>query len=147
MAKNIPQTPQARAARDALLKRADWIVKANIQAACGYVPVLPPDLVDFNLERAAEPNGAALAALLKGVMPTMVIKDDRAPHMIPPSDVSPLERCRWFIRKHAKGSYSYTELEDYLRIEQAMMESQERAQLVEYLTNAKKANPQKFTGH
>jgi len=78
MAKKEPQTPQARAARDALLKRADWIVTANIHAACGYVPELPPDLLTFNLERAAEPDGRALAALLKGVMPSMILKDDLA---------------------------------------------------------------------
>jgi len=143
MAKNIPQTPQARAARDALLKRAEWIVNANIYAAAGYVPELPPDLMTFNLERALEPSSRALAALLKGVMPAMVLKDDRAPHMIPP-DGTPLERARWYLTKHAKGAYSLTEAEDLIKIEQSQMEAEDRAILVEYITNARKANPAKF---
>jgi len=144
MATKNTLTPQARAARDALLKRATWIVDANIHAACGYVPELPPDMLTFTLERGMDPDGKALAALLKGVMPIISLKDDRAPHTIPPEDVPAIERCRWYIQRHAKGQYSANELDQLLGIEWDMMEAHDRATLTEYITNAKKANPEKF---
>ena len=144
MAKKQPQTPAARAARDSLLKRSEWIINANILAACGFTPQLPPDLVDFNLERTADPDTRALAALLKGVMPVIDLKDDRAPHTIPPEGVASIELCRWYIQRHAKGQYSTNELNDLIKLEWDMMEAHDRATLTEYITNAKKANPQKF---
>ena len=144
MAKKTPQTPQARAARDALLNRAEWIINANILAACGYTPVLPPDLIDFSMERNMDVDGRALAALLKGVLPGIELKDDRAPHMIPP-DGPAIDRCRWYIQKHAKGAYSQTELDDLIRVEWNQMEAEDRRTLTDFITNAKKANPEKFS--
>ena len=57
-----PTTPLkegARVARAALLKRAQWIVDANVYAACGYVPVLPPDMQDFEMVRNMDPDPKA----------------------------------------------------------------------------------------
>lgn len=135
MATKTPQTPQARAARDALLKRAEWIVNANVQAACGYTPELPPDLMTFDLERTGDPDGRALAALLKGVMPIMQLKDDRAPGTIPPSG-PPLERCQWYVDRFHKGAYSRTEVDDLVKLEWGMMEATDRQVLVEYIKAA-----------
>ena len=84
MKPTTPLTEGARIARAALLKRAQWIVDANIHAACGYSPVLPPDMQDFDMVRNMDPDSKALAALLKGVMPAMSLKDDAPPvNLIP----------------------------------------------------------------
>jgi len=72
--------PDARAVRDMILARADWILNSSIRAACGYVPQLPPDMYDFTVdmnEQRMVPEMKPLADLLKAVAPVMKLEDDR----------------------------------------------------------------------
>ncbi len=72
--------PDARAVRDMILLRADWILNSSIRAACGFVPQLPPDMVDFTTdmnEQRMVPEMKPLADLLRAVAPVMKLEDDR----------------------------------------------------------------------
>lgn len=63
-----------------ILQRADWILESSIRAACGYVPRLPPDLIDFtgaDDEMRMVPELKPLTDLLKAVAPAMKLEDDR----------------------------------------------------------------------
>ena len=72
--------PDARAVRDMILARADWILDSSIRAACGFIPQLPPDMIDFNQDMTEQrmlPEMKPLADLLKAVAPVMKLEDDR----------------------------------------------------------------------
>ena len=70
----------ARAVRDMILHRSEWIVNSSIRASCGYIPQLPPDLIDFTSEDSGQrmvPEMKHLSDLLRAVAPVMKLEDDR----------------------------------------------------------------------
>jgi len=128
--KNIP-TPAARAARDALLARARWIIDSNIRAACGHRPQLPPDLVDFN-DLPGLPNPQALQGLLRSVMPAINLEDDRI--KTPGNELNSLqEQGHALIMAMHTGAMSTAEAHPRLRIVHDQMEANDREKLMDFL--------------
>ena len=137
MARKVP-THEARAARDALLKRAQWIIDSNIRAACGYNPILPDDLVDFSGVDAGLPSPNALVGLLKSVMPAIDMKDDRRPHGV--SGATAVEQAEDLLAKLMKGDISLNEADSTMILIKNNMEVRDRAQLTEFLVKYSEKN-------
>ena len=131
MARNKSHSPEARAARDALLGRAQWIVDSNIRAACGLAPVLPPDLVDFNNHDPGIPSIASLNGLLKSVMPAIEITDDRRPILI--SGESAVQQAESLLGELMLGEVSLNEADFSMKLIKSGMEVGDRAKLVAFI--------------
>lgn len=133
-------TPQARAVRDKILARADWILESSIRAACGYVPVLPPDMVDFTVDRDAHrmvPELKPLGDLLKAVMPVMKLEDDRneiaLQAAIKARDAKRLshkEQAEEIVNQCMRGEISHAESLRMLDALKPMMEMDSRQQII-----------------
>jgi len=138
-----PTTPLkegARVARAALLKRAQWIVDANVYAACGYVPVLPPDMQDFEMVRNMDPDPKALSALLKGVMPIMSMKDDAPTHLLTyPEETleKDLDRLQEDLNN---GRLTWNEYKDLQEGAKLRFETVERVALLAYIKQQEDIN-------
>ena len=129
--------PDARSVRDMILHRADWILTSSIRAACGYVPQLPPDMLDFNSDMNDQrmvPEMKPLADLLKAVAPVMKLEDDRQAILLAKhnQDVSDKvqDEAEQIIALCMSGHLSVTESKDMIEMRKPKMEMDARNKII-----------------
>ena len=132
--KKTKPTSEARAARDALLRRAQWIVDSNIRAACGLQPILPPDLVDFTNHEPGQPSIASLNGLLKSVMPAINLEDDRT-HSQVISGENAEERATSILDSLVAGRMSLAEADRSMVLIKSGMEISDRTGLMQFVAD------------
>lgn len=126
-------SPEARAARDALLRRAQWIIDSNIRAACGLQPVLPPDLLDFASNEVGAPSIASLNGLLKSVMPAIDMSDDRKPMGL--DGTTAIEQAEGILAKLMSGDMSLNEADASMSLVKDSMSIADRGKLLEFISS------------
>ena len=117
-----------------ILARADWILNSSIRAACGYVPQLPPDMIDFNQDMTEQrmlPEMKPLADLLKAVAPVMKLEDDRRQ--------IELEKRKETSDKHERDAEEILDLctRGYLSVAESKLMIEQRKPLMEMAARTK----------
>jgi hypothetical protein len=129
---------QARDIRAKLLERAEWIIDANIRASCGYIPQLPPDMVDFIGDQDTQrmiPEMKPLTDLLRAVIPKMELADDtqqlelqRAGDEVKATNAA---RAGQIVEECMRGEVSMINAQRALDLYKPLMEHDDRDRIVE----------------
>lgn len=125
-----------------ILARADWILNSSIRAACGYVPQLPPDMIDFTQDMQDQrmvPEMKPLADLLKSVAPVMKLEDDRRQIDFESKQRATSDKhrddCEEILDLCSRGYLSVVESTAMIEQRKPLMEQAARAKIITAMEN------------